>query len=60
MSENFIHINNIVEDRGGGFGMKDIKKARRCGNTDELRDVEHHEDISYYPRESASCQGGGW
>jgi len=39
--------------------MKDIKKARRCGNTDELRDVKHHEDISYYPRESASCQGGG-
>ena len=35
------------------------KKARRCGNTDELRDVEHHEDISYYPRGSASCQGGG-
>lgn len=39
--------------------MKDIKKARRCGNTDELRDVEHHEDISYYLRESDSCQGGG-
>lgn len=38
--------------------MKDIKKARRCGNTDELRDVRHHEDISYYPQGSASCQGG--
>ena len=44
----------------GGRGMMDIKKARRCGNTDELRDVKHHEDISYYPQESASCQGGGW
>lgn len=40
--------------------MKDIKKARRCGNADELRDVGHHEDISYYPRESAFCQGGVW
>lgn len=44
----------------GGRGMMDIKKARRCGNTDELRDEKHHEDISYYPRESASCQGGVW
>ena len=39
--------------------MQRTKKARRCGNPDELRDVEHHEDISYYPRESAFCQGGG-
>lgn len=39
--------------------MKDIKKARRCGNTDELRDVSHHEDISYYPRANTNCQGGG-
>ena len=39
--------------------MMDIKKARRCGNTDELRDVRHHEDISYYPQTNTNCQGGG-
>lgn len=39
--------------------MRRIKKARRCGNTDELRDAEHHEDISYYPQENTNCQGGG-
>lgn len=40
--------------------MQCTKKARRCGNTDELRDVEHHEDISYYSRANTNCQGGVW
>ena len=40
--------------------MMDIKKARRCGNTDELRDVKHHEDIFYYPHANPNCQGGVW
>ena len=39
--------------------MMDIKKARRCGNTNELRDVKHHEDIFYYPHANPNCQGGG-
>lgn len=40
--------------------MRRKKKARRCGNTDELRDAEHHEDISYYPQANTNCQGGVW
>ena len=39
--------------------MRRIKKARRCGNTDELRDAEHHEDNSYYSQKNTNCQGGG-
>lgn len=39
--------------------MRRIKKARRCGNTDELLDVRHHEDISYYPQKNTNCQEGG-